>query len=78
MSATKEKQVTSKPEDDLSINNTSEEIESTLLVDSEQGDVGTAVEKTAKKEKSSKPVKRKRAKTKARQHNTPEKKPRSK
>ena len=75
VSATKEKQATSKPENDLSVNNTSKEIESALLVDSEQDDVGTAVEKTTKEEKPAKPVKRKRAKTKdhgqktkARQH----------
>ena len=72
LSTTKEKKATSKSEDDLSVNNTSKEIESDLLAESEQGDVDTAVEKTTKEEKSSKPVKRKRAKTKARQY-TPEK-----
>ncbi|MCY4100569.1 MAG: ribonuclease E/G, partial [Rhodobacteraceae bacterium] len=72
LSATKQKRVTSKPENDLSVNNTSQESESALLVESEQGDGGSAVEKIAKEEKSSKPVKRKRARTKAKQY-TPEK-----
>ena len=72
LSATRQKRATSKPEDDLSVNNTSQESESALLVESEQGDGGSAVEKIAKEEKSSKPVKRKRARTKAKQY-TPEK-----
>lgn len=72
LSETKEKQAASKPDDDLSGNNTSKEIESAVLDESEQGDVVTAVEKTTKEKKSSKPVKRKRAKPKTRQY-TPEK-----
>ena len=52
LSSTKDEQATSKPEDDLSVKNTSKEIKSTSLVESEQGDLVSVVEKTTKEEKS--------------------------
>ena len=64
LTANKDGQITSEPENDRSIGNTSKEFESASPIESEQGDVGPAVGKTNKEEKSSKPVKRKGPRTK--------------